>query len=222
MSSNTYCISGFVCVPCEYVTRCCPWQENVVKMLLLGVKFSPLRVAQTASSLKQRVACCLRFAVEDLSLLSWKCQTLYTLLLHFFAAQEKKWLMWPFSFWMMTSGWKNEYISECQVFLALAWEWNHWQRTKRSIRRLTKVPLKLIKLFTIRTDIDNIQCIMASSADVVVKWEFVWFSIDISLWWTIQCGMLGPLEGPRDYLHRFLDTFSSRLDCFNPSIKFTR
>jgi hypothetical protein len=39
------------------------------------------------------------------------------LLLHFLAAQAKTWATWPSCFSMVTSGQKNEYIPEYQVFL---------------------------------------------------------------------------------------------------------
>ena len=110
---------GFVWAWCEYLTSCFPLRAKSVKMELLRSEAClPAIVALIASSLKQRVAWCLRLAMEALSLESWKRQTPPVHSLHLEAAQAKKWHGQPLWYWRVTSGLKIAYIGERQVFLS--------------------------------------------------------------------------------------------------------
>ena len=56
--------------------------------------------------------------MEALSLESWKRQTPPMRSLHLEAAQAKKWHGRPSWYWRVTSGLKNAFIGERQVFLS--------------------------------------------------------------------------------------------------------
>ena len=110
---------GFVWAWCEYLTSCFPLHAKSAKMEPLRSEAClPAIAALIASSPKQRVAWCLRLAMEALSLESWKQWTPPVRSLHLEAAQAKKWHGWPSWYWRVTSGLKNAYIGEHQDFLS--------------------------------------------------------------------------------------------------------
>lgn len=76
----------------EGSTGCWPWDANKQKMeLLVPSTSAPFVLLFTTSSPKHWIAWCWRFAVEALSLESWKWHTPPTIVLHFQVAQGKKW-----------------------------------------------------------------------------------------------------------------------------------
>ena len=75
---------------------CWPWDANKQKMEpLVPSTSAPFVPLCTASSPKHQITWCRRFAVEALSLESWKWRTPPTIVLHFWVAQGKMWHSQP-------------------------------------------------------------------------------------------------------------------------------
>jgi len=103
----------------EWSTGCWPWCANKWKIeLLVPLTSAPFVLLRTASSPKHWSAWCQRLAVEARSLESWKRCMPPTTVLHFQAAQGKKWNGRSSWCWTeMSSSLKKEYMGECQVCL---------------------------------------------------------------------------------------------------------